>query len=163
MIGKDWLTVRLAVSARGLDNPRMNTRWNSLPKLLLVTAGLLLTGCVERTITITSDPPGALVYLNDEEVGRTPVTVPFTFYGTYDVRLEHEDFQPLWTQKKADAPWWEAPGPDLVAEAIPNNKSELRWHFEMQLRSPANETELVDRARQMQAAMQPPATQPATK
>ena len=142
----------------------MNTcRYSLLIRLLLLTAGVLMTGCVERTITITSDPPGALVYLNDEEVGRTPVTVPFTFYGTYDVRLEHEDFQPLWTQKKADAPWWETPGPDLVAEAIPNNKSELRWHFEMQQRSPADESALLDRARQMKSSLQPPAPQPAGK
>lgn len=49
-----------------------------------------ITGCVERLITVRSQPPGSLVYLNDEEVGRTPVTVPFKFYGTYDVRLEHE-------------------------------------------------------------------------
>ena len=35
-----------------------------------------LTGCVQRTITVNSDPQGALVYLNDIEIGRTPVTVP---------------------------------------------------------------------------------------
>ncbi len=57
---------------------------------LLLLALCLLTGCVERLITVKSTPAGALVYLNDEEVGRTPVTVPFKFYGTYDVRLEHE-------------------------------------------------------------------------
>lgn len=56
--------------------------------LLLLTVGL--SGCIERTITITSEPSGSLVHLNDEPVGRTPLTVPFTFYGTYDVRLEHE-------------------------------------------------------------------------
>lgn len=50
---------------------------------------LVLAGCVQRVISITSQPSGALVYLNDEEVGRTPVSVPHLFYGVYDVRLEH--------------------------------------------------------------------------
>ena len=121
--------------------------------IVLLTAGWSLTGCVERTITITSDPQGALVHLNDEEIGRTPVTVPFTFYGTYDVRLEHDDCLPLWTKKKAEAPWWEFPGPDLVAEAVPEGKSQLRWHFTMQLRPPPNEESLIERAKQMKASM----------
>ncbi len=62
---------------------------------LLSTLALVwpLTGCVERTISISSEPSGALVHLNDEEVGRTPLTVPFTFYGTYSVRVTHE---PVW-------------------------------------------------------------------
>ncbi len=66
----------------------------------LVVGGLGHAGCVERTITITSDPPYALVWLNDEEIGRTPVTVPFTFYGKYDVRLIHEG---QWKSRQAAA------------------------------------------------------------
>jgi len=93
---------------------------------------LLVPGCVERTITITSEPNGALVHLNDEEVGRTPLTVPFTWYGVYDVRLEKKGYQPLWTTGAAKAPLWETPGPDLVAEALPNVKSHINWHFIME-------------------------------
>lgn len=111
--------------------------------LLVVALGV---GCVQRTITITSEPSEALVYLNDEEVGRTPVTVPFTFYGTYDVRLEREGCTSLWTTKRAKAPWWEAPGPDLIAEAIPGMKAEQHWHFEMQVPGEVDEDRLIDRA-----------------
>ncbi|GAB4186152.1 MAG: hypothetical protein Kow00105_00580 [Phycisphaeraceae bacterium] len=122
--------------------------------LLLVSASLFTVGCVQRTISITSEPPGALVYLNDQEVGRTPVTVPFTFYGVYDVRLEAEGYQPLWTQKRAVAPWWETPGIDLFAEAVPDGKVELQWHFQMEPQPPAEEVDadvLLDHARQMRA------------
>ncbi|MCC5829414.1 MAG: PEGA domain-containing protein [Phycisphaeraceae bacterium] len=59
-----------------------------LGSLLTVAGGL--GGCVRRTITITSEPSGALVHLNDQEVGRTPLTIGFTHYGVYDVRLTHE-------------------------------------------------------------------------
>ena len=111
------------------------------------------TGCVERLIMITSEPSGALVYLNDEEVGRTPVTVPFTFYGTYDVRLEADGHEPLWTKQKAEAPWWEAPPVDLVAEAIPGGKAHLEWHFQMNVRPEPDEPALIDRARQLRSTV----------
>src|SRR6202000_2421377 len=57
---------------------------------LLVASLCLFSGCVERKITIGSAPAGAIVTLNDEEVGRTPVTVPFTWYGDYDIVLRLE-------------------------------------------------------------------------
>ena len=123
--------------------------------LLLVMTCLLSVGCVQRTISITSDPPGALVYLNDDEVGRTPVTVPFTFYGVYDVRMEAEGYQPLWTQQKAKAPWWETPGIDLIAETQRDAKAELKWHFTMQEQVPSEDVDadkLLDHAKQLRAA-----------
>lgn len=117
-------------------------------------AGLALGlgGCVERTISITSEPAGALVWLNDEEVGRTPLTVPFTWYGIYDVRLEKDGYEPKWTTGKAAAPWWEAPGPDLVAEAIPGAESRIAWHYDLQPAVPAEQQsvpDLLERARDM--------------
>jgi PEGA domain-containing protein len=95
-----------------------------------------------------------LVYLNDQEVGRTPVTVPFTFYGVYDVRMEAEGYHPLWTKQKAEAPWWETPGIDLFAEAVPHNKADLYWHFKMDEQPPPQDVDvdlLVDHARQLRA------------
>lgn len=128
-------------------------------RILLAVLALLVCvssiGCVQRTITITSQPSGALVHLNDVEVGRTPLTVPFKFYGTYDVRLERDGYEPLWTAQEADAPWWEAPGPDLIAEAIPDAESSLHWHYDL-TPAPAPEDvdadRLLEHARQMRAA-----------
>ena len=126
----------------------------------------LAGGCVERTITVTSEPSGSLVYLNDEEVGRTPVTVPFRFYGVYDVRLEHDGYAPLWTKHAADQPWWDFMGPDLVAETIPHVKSQQTWSFTLEPRPADDPDLLVAHARQMRAATdqtQPGDTQPAEK
>ncbi len=50
--------------------------------LCVSVVNLFAAGCVQRTITITSDPPGALVWLNDREIGRTPLDVNFVYYGT---------------------------------------------------------------------------------
>jgi len=102
---------------------------------------LLSIGCVERRLMITSEPPGALVFLNDQEVGRTPLEVPFTWYGVYDVKLEQEGYQTLLTQLEAERPWWEAPGPDLFAEALPNRRVQIDWHLKMLPAVPASEVD----------------------
>ncbi len=77
------------------------------------------TGCVRRELTVTSEPPGALVFLNDQEVGRTPLTRQFTFYGTYDVRLRKEGYRTLKAQSLVLAPWWQWVPFDLAAELFP--------------------------------------------
>ncbi len=106
-----------------------------------VVVGAMSLGCVERRLMITSQPAGALVFLNDQEVGRTPLEVPFTWYGVYDVRLEQEGYQTLETKQEAKRPWWEAPGPDLFAEAIPNKRVQIDWAFEMQPAVPADQVD----------------------
>ena len=107
---------------------------------ILICVLALSLGCVERRLVITSDPPGALVFLNDQDAGRTPLEVPFTWYGVYDVRLELEGYQTLHTQQIAERPWWEAPGPDLFAEAS-DERVEVSWHLEMTPDVPADEVD----------------------
>lgn len=100
--------------------------------LLLALAGTVLPGCLERTIRVTSEPPGAIVWLNNVEVGRTPVETDFTFYGEYDVRLNREGFEPVVTTRDADAPIHEWPGLDLIAAALPFTFSNtVAWHFDL--------------------------------
>ena len=99
---------------------------HSILRTLHVSAVLLLAGCVERTLCIESSPPGAKVFLNDREVGRTPCEVGFTFYGDYDVRLERAGCQPLWTHAKTKMPWWEFPPFDLWPG---RRRVQVNWQF----------------------------------
>lgn len=108
-------------------------------------------GCgTRRELVITTEPSGALVRLNDEPVGRSPVTVPFEFYGVYDVRLQAEGFEPVNTQAHADAPFWEYPGPDLVGELL-GLEHQVRWHFDLEPMKPRDPERLLDHAKQMRA------------
>jgi hypothetical protein len=87
----------------------------------VLLAGLALTGCygqVQRTLTIDSEPQGARCWLNENEVGRTPVTVSFTWYGTYTVRLETPGYEPLVTTAKVEAPYYEWVPLDLAFETV---------------------------------------------
>jgi hypothetical protein len=87
-------------------------------------------GCVSRSIVIDSDPPGAQVWLNDVPLGRTPVESDFKFYGTYDVRLQLEGYEPLITSAEAKAPLYEQPGIDLLAAPFPL-RNRVAWNFKL--------------------------------
>ena len=87
----------------------------------LIAIPLLLSplACVEQELTIESDPPGALVFLNDQELGRTPLKRDFHWYGDYDVRLQLEGYETLKTHKRVTPPLWNWAPFDLVANLIP--------------------------------------------
>ena len=118
-------------------------------------ASVTLTGCQQRTIRVTSEPPGAVAYLNDVEVGRTPVEVDFTWFGTYGVRLEKEGYETLLTSAEAAPPLHEEPGFDLLFMLIPGEeRTDIAWHFE--LTPETRDTEgLIDRATALREAYRP--------
>lgn len=129
----------------------------SLAALLLGAAVFSATGCIRRTLAITTEPSGALLWLNDREVGRTPVEVDFDHYGTYDVRLERDGYEPMMTSGKADAPWWDTVGLDLIAEAVPGTlTSRIEWHYVMQPVDDDRER-LIERARDLREIIGPDA------
>ncbi|MFH0982560.1 MAG: PEGA domain-containing protein, partial [Planctomycetota bacterium] len=70
------------------------------------------------TLTIQTAPDGALVYLNDEEVGRSPVSTDFLWYGDYDIVIRKEGHQPLLTHERLRPPWYEVPPIDFFAEVL---------------------------------------------
>jgi len=123
---------------------------------------LVPAGCLKHSISITSDPPGALVWLNDVEAGRTPLETDFTFHGVYDVRLEREGYEPIVTKAKANPPIQEIPGIDLLAAAAPTRFNHvIRWHYVMQpvaeSKDPKQaERDLITRARAMRTSATPP-------
>ncbi|MEO0511542.1 MAG: PEGA domain-containing protein [Planctomycetota bacterium] len=112
-------------------------RWHSGVRgpivVLLVAAVAALPGCLRRKIRITSDPPGAVVFLNQRPIGVTPAEAAFTFYGRYDVRLEAGGHEPLKTARTAHAPPWEWPVIDLAFELVPFPvEHTVAWHFELE-------------------------------
>jgi len=118
---------------------------------LIILAGL--AGCVERRLTITSDPPGALVWFADEEIGRTPLTADFTWYGDREVILRMPGYQTLQTHWAIQPPAYDIPPWDLISQAfVPwTYRYEVNRHFEMEPQLLAPPDQLVERATQFQA------------
>ncbi len=106
-------------------------RW--LAAAILMLAMLPSVGCVRRTISVTTTPPGAIVFLNDREVGRTPCDVEFLHYGVYDLRLRLEGYEPVVGSGRANAPVWDFIGADFFAELVPAQlESRVEWHFDLE-------------------------------
>jgi len=120
-----------------------------------IALSLSLTGCVERRIRVTSSPAGARVWINDQQLGTTPLETRFTFYGGYDVRVELEGYNSVNELRQAKAPLYEYPGPDLIATALPFKlKPLVEWHFELEQVEESTDpegarTHLLDRAESM--------------
>ena len=95
-----------------------------------VTCTLLQSGCVRRTIRITTEPPGALVWLNHREIGRTPVETEFTHYGTYDLLIKKKGWEPLIGAMPTGFSVHGTPGVDLILEVLPVKTQDLvEWHI----------------------------------
>jgi hypothetical protein len=135
------------------------------PLLILLVTGMLGgAGCVRRVVEITSEPAGALVWLNDREVGTTPCEVEILHYGEYDLRIVRDGWEPVSTGRSANAPVWDLPGPDLVAELVPVElESRTTWHvvLEPEDRDPdavmARAVEMRDRLAAIEASDPDPA------
>jgi hypothetical protein len=87
--------------------------------LVLATgAALLATGCVQRRMTIRSNPPGALVYVDDYQIGTTPVSTDFVYYGTRKIRLVKDGFDTLTVRQPVPLPWYQVFPLDFVTENV---------------------------------------------
>lgn len=96
---------------------------------LLVCAG----GCVQRRITVRSNPPGALVYIDKYEIGRTPCSVEYTYYGERQIKLVKDGFETLTVMQWIPPPWYEIPPLDFVSETIVPNEIRDERTFTYQL------------------------------
>src|SRR5262245_43489318 len=102
--------------------------------IVAVLLGSLPTGCVTRRYVITSDPPGAVVFLEDQPIGATPVDHPFEYYGKFRFRLVKDGYQPLDITPELVPPWYQWPGLDIVSEVfIPYTFRDVQQlHFHLQ-------------------------------
>jgi PEGA domain-containing protein len=92
-----------------------------LQMMALCLAVGLIAGCVERRMTIVSDPPGAAVTLNGHLIGATPVDVPsslFEYYGNYDITLVADGYEPLTVRQPVPPPWYGYPFIDFFSENV---------------------------------------------
>ena len=110
-------------------------------------ASIILGGCVERQLTINTEPQDAMIVLNDEEIGTSPVTVSFEWYGDYNVRVSKEGFETLKTHRELKGPWYDGFPFDFFAMLNPERKVDsYEWTFELAPQQEADREELIQRA-----------------
>lgn len=115
----------------------------------LITLSLIgLTGCVERTLTVRTQPEDAVIYLNDEEIGTSPTTVSFQWYGDYNIRITKEGYQTLKTHQELKAPLHDFFPFDFFAQVLwPGQiKDNYEWTFDLEPLKPTDRDQLIEHA-----------------
>jgi hypothetical protein len=120
---------------------------------VLILAGLclaatVLAGCVERRLTINTEPQGATIVLNDQEIGVSPVTVSFNWYGDYWVRASRDGYETLNTHRKLKAPLHDYFPFDFFAQVLyPGHIVDAyEWTFELSPKQYPTRDQLLENA-----------------
>jgi hypothetical protein len=123
-----------------------------------VAAIVVLPGCVERRYTIRTNPPGALVYVNGEELGPSPVSQSYTYYGPREIVLVADGQQTQKIIQPVDAPWYDNVLTDFFTEnLLPFTiRDEREFAYEMTPATSPAVGDLVGRAEAMRGQGQQP-------
>jgi hypothetical protein len=107
----------------------MRRPWVVLAPLVL----LLSSGCVERVIQVRSDPPDATVLLDDQLVGKTPLDIPYTWYGKRYLTVELKGYTQVRELIALNPPWWQYFPLDFITDVLVPLTIEDRSEFTYRL------------------------------
>lgn len=111
-------------------------------------------GCVTRTINIETSPSNASIYIDNKYVGESPVSIPFTHYGTRKITIEKRDENERLVYKRKiifeeiKAPFYELFPIDIISEVVLPIKYEDNHYFNYQLEE-LEEASLDERKKQV--------------
>jgi hypothetical protein len=95
---------------------------NQLLVMAVVVAIASSTGCVRKRMTIRTNPAGAMVYIDKQPIGLTPVSTSFTYYGTRNIEIVRDGYRTERFLRKISPPWYAIPPLDFFSESL--------WPFE---------------------------------
>ncbi len=125
-----------------------------IPALLLLFLGVgALSGCVERRYTIRTDPPGATVVVNGEEIGPSPASKSFVYYGERKISLIKDGYQTKTLIQPIKAPWWDNYITEFFTEnVIPVSlRDEREFTYKLEPFKMTPQGELRDRAESLRS------------
>ncbi|WP_425615662.1 PEGA domain-containing protein [Anatilimnocola sp. NA78] len=109
---------------RGSRSPHLDTRSLRTCCVALVLLCVLNTGCVRRRMTIRSFPAGAQVFVDDQEIGTTPCSSAFVYYGTRKIMLVKDGYKTETLYHQFTVPWHQYVPLDFINENL--NPREIR-------------------------------------
>jgi hypothetical protein len=101
-----------------ISNPKLALNLN----LCILLALTCSTGCIRKRMTIRTSPPGAMVYIDKQPIGLTPVSTTFTYYGTRSFEIVRDGYRTEKFLRKINPPWYAIPPLDFASETL--------WPFE---------------------------------
>ena len=151
-----WLSLMIArkpgKKQQNIASAKRQLAW--LTCLIAIT--LMMTGCVQRRLMVRSQPEGAFLTIDNQPIGYTPVSVPFTYYGTREVQLEKDGYKTIKVQERVKPPWYEYFPINFFAENFsPREIRDQRLlDFTMSPQEQVNQNFLYDRASQLRGDVQ---------
>jgi hypothetical protein len=86
--------------------------------MLLALACLASTGCVRRRLTVRTNPPGAVVFVDDQEIGTTPCSASYVYYGTRKITVMKDGYRTETSYERFSPPWYQIPPLDFFSENV---------------------------------------------
>ena len=118
----------------------------SLARLFVLCLSVCLclgSGCVYRRIIVRSDPPGARVILDGQEVGYTPTGIPFTYYGTRRLTLVKPGFETHTELVSIPPPWYQVFPVDFASDNFLGvhvaDRHDINWQLSPQTVMPLDQ------------------------
>ena len=127
-----------------------------MSRLLTITAlllTLLQSGCVHRRVTINSNPGGALVRIDGKDVGYTPASVDYTWYGTREVQLLKDGYETQTQLVHIGAPWYQRFPLDFFSDNFLGThiRDHRRFDLQMQPKQPDVSSDVIQRGRSLRS------------
>jgi hypothetical protein len=128
--------------------------------LVVLMAVLASTGCMQRRMTIVSNPPGATAYVDGVEIGKTPVSHDFTYYGTREIRLVRDGYKSLTLLQPMSTPWYQMPPLDFFSDnlAFGEVRDERLYRYDLEPAVQEPFDTIVERGEQLRRGSVVPAT-----
>ena len=119
-----------------------------LQTFAIVMICFCFSGCVRRRMTVRSNPPGAMLYIDDQQIGQTPVATDFIYYGTRKIKLVKDGFETMTTYQTISPPWYQIPPLDFLSENLAPReiRDERVLQFNLQPQRVVPTAELLGRA-----------------
>ena len=121
--------------------------------ILLLILASTQAGCVHRRFTVYSNPPGALVRVDGRDVGYTPASIDFTWYGTREVQLLKDGYETQTQMVSIPAPWYQRFPLDFVSDNfLGTHVSDHRqFSFQMQPKRADITSDVIQRGRSLRS------------
>jgi PEGA domain len=110
-------------------------------------------GCVERRYTVRTEPPGALVIVNQEALGPSPASHNFYYYGDREITLVLDGYETKTFKQPIKAPWWD----NYLTEFFTENlvpyviRDEREFTYKMEPYRAPTEAEIQGRAESLRS------------
>ena len=91
-----------------------------------------------------------------QPVGATPVSVPFTYYGTREIQVEKDGFKTVRVEQNIKPPWFDRFPVSLISNNFAGReiRDDRVFDFELEPKEPVNESHLFERANDLRNDIQ---------